>query len=594
MKTSSEKLNKINELIGKGSSALVYKIVDLENNKIYAVKESLLKEAFFLFKNEINIFNKFQNKNPYIVHFYNYKILPQKINLELEYCQYGSLRDLLKKAKKKGIKLSENEISSIIYMVLNGLNFMHENNIINRDVKSKNILINKEGLCKLCDFGISQISNQDLIAKNKAGSPYWMAPELINLKKYNKSIDIWSLGITCIELAEYEPPYINYDKSEALNKIKKNPPKGLSFPNKWSKEFNDFVRKCLTVNRFKRPTCKGLLQHDFIKNLDKKKLNRKLIILQMLSKIGYKVLYSKKNIVINYNNIKNEQDNSNDYNNDVYMSKTFYNTKKNFFRPKINFFKENDFMRLNENENDRYNKNISNQSNLKKFNLHSKILQKKIINLKYENFKDLNDFSSDNYRITHNKSPSIYRYMNFQKIPTENRFTNHRIKVSLLDDSINIYKENYDKDKFKNFLFEKMKNNDKQSNKFSYNNKSFNISEVNFNNFNNFNNSYNNIIIKKNNINENDEENSNIYKYDRVYYNNPNTIETQNRKKLNKTLNNQEYYNNIYNNEPIINSEVTRNIYNLKKKRNNFSFMQMNNNYLKNKRDLTLSTTSSK
>ena len=133
-----------------------------------------------------------------------------------------------------------------------------------------------------------------------------------------------------------------------------------------------------------------------------------------------------------------------------------------------------------------------------------------------------------------------------------------------------------------------------KKNKFSYNNKSFNISEVNFNNFNNFNNSYNNIIIKKNNINENEEENSNIYKYDRVYYNNPNTIETQNRKKLNKTLNNQEYYNNIYNNEPIINSEVTRNIYNLKKKRNNFSFMQMNNNYLKNKRDLTLSTTSSK
>ena len=105
MKTSSEKFNKINELIGKGSSALVYKIVDLENNKIYAVKESLLKESFFLFKNEINIFNRFQNKNPYIVHFYNYKILPQKINLELEYCQYGSLRDLLKKAKKKRNKI---------------------------------------------------------------------------------------------------------------------------------------------------------------------------------------------------------------------------------------------------------------------------------------------------------------------------------------------------------------------------------------------------------------------------------------------------------------------------------------------------------
>ena len=108
-------------------------------------------------------------------------------------------------------------------MVLSGLDFMHDNGVINRDIKCKNILVNKEGFAKLCDFGISQIANnKDLIPKNKAGSPYWMAPELINMQKYNKSIDIWSLGITCIELAEYEPPYINYDKNEALNKIKKS------------------------------------------------------------------------------------------------------------------------------------------------------------------------------------------------------------------------------------------------------------------------------------------------------------------------------------------------------------------------------------
>ena len=188
MKPTSEKYNIIKELIGKGSSALVYKIIDLITNKIYAVKESLSKEAEFLFKNEINIFNKFQNRNPYIIHFYNYKILPNKISLELEYCQYGSLRDLLKIAKKKKIHLTENEISSIIYMVLNGLDFMHEKSLINRDIKCKNILVNKEGLAKLCDFGISQIYQKDLYPKNKAGSPYWMAPELINMQKYNKSI----------------------------------------------------------------------------------------------------------------------------------------------------------------------------------------------------------------------------------------------------------------------------------------------------------------------------------------------------------------------------------------------------------------------
>ena len=232
MNIPSSKRNIIKELIGKGSSSLVYKIIDLINNKIYAVKESLSKEAEFLFKNEINIFSTFQNLNPYIIHFYNYKILPNKISLELEYCQYGSLRDLLKKAKKRRIHLTENEISAIIYMVLNGLNFMHEKNLINRDIKCKNILVNKDGLAKLCDFGISQIYQKDLYPKNKAGSPYWMSPELINMQKYNKSVDIWSLGITCIELAEYEPPYINYDKSEALEKIKKKSTERFKLPEK--------------------------------------------------------------------------------------------------------------------------------------------------------------------------------------------------------------------------------------------------------------------------------------------------------------------------------------------------------------------------
>ena len=315
----NEKPNILKELIGKGSSSCVYKIINLLNNKIYALKESLSKDVEFLFKNEINIFKQIKNESPYIVEFYNYLLLPNQISLELEYCQHGSLRDLLKKSKKKKIHLNENEISSIIYMVLNGLNFMHKKNLINRDIKCKNILINKEGIAKLCDFGISQIYKRDIYPRHKAGSPYWMAPELINMEKYDKSIDIWSLGITCIELAEYEPPYINYDKNEALIRIKKCPPKGLSEPEKWSQEFNDFVSKCLNVDRFERPTCEELLEHEFIKMIDKKKLNRKLLILQLLSRVGCKVLYNKKNISFNNKQIS-----------ESLFSKTFYNTNNRF------------------------------------------------------------------------------------------------------------------------------------------------------------------------------------------------------------------------------------------------------------------------
>jgi serine/threonine protein kinase len=190
--------NIIKELIGKGSSSYVYKVINLVKNQIYALKESLTSDVEFLFKNEKKIFKILNNECPYIIHFYNYILLPNQINLELEYCQYGSLNDILKRAKKKNIHLNEYEISSIIYMVLKGLDFMHKKNLINRDIKCKNILISKDGSAKLCDFGISQVYKKGEYSRHKDGSPYWMAPELIKNQSYDKGIDIWSLGITCV------------------------------------------------------------------------------------------------------------------------------------------------------------------------------------------------------------------------------------------------------------------------------------------------------------------------------------------------------------------------------------------------------------
>jgi serine/threonine protein kinase len=121
-----------------------------------------------------------------------------------------------------------------------------------------------------------------------------MAPEVLNKEEYDQTIDIWALGITCIELAENEPPYFNFSPKEVMKQIIKSPPKGLNNKSKWSNEFNDFISLCLTVDRFKRPSAEELLKHDFITMVDKKNLNRKLIILQFISKCGYKVLYSRK------------------------------------------------------------------------------------------------------------------------------------------------------------------------------------------------------------------------------------------------------------------------------------------------------------
>jgi serine/threonine protein kinase len=179
-------------------------------------------------------------------------------------------------------------------MVLKSLVYIHKNNLVDRDIKGRNILVDKDGTIKLCDFGICKPYHKNNMKHLRGGSPYWMAPEVLNKEEYDQTIDIWALGITCIELAEYEPPYSKLSPTDVIKQIIKSPPKGLNNPNKWSKEFNSFISECLQVNRFKRPYSDELLKHDFITMIDKKNLNRKLIILQYLSKCGYKVVYSRK------------------------------------------------------------------------------------------------------------------------------------------------------------------------------------------------------------------------------------------------------------------------------------------------------------
>ena len=300
------------QLIGKGSSCKVYTVLNKSDNKLYAIKESSSKENEDIIKNEVSIFKQLNNESPYIIHFYDFFKGKNEHNkpclcIQLEYCEYGNIREILKKGKKLGITITEVEISAIIYMVLQGINFIHKKNLVNRDIKGRNILVGKNGSVKLCDFGICRKYIENDMKKFRGGSPYWMAPEILKKEEYTQNIDIWALGITCIELAEYEPPYSKYSPDEVLKKIIKNPPKGLNNPDNWSYEFNDFVKKCLEIDKNKRPFSDELLKHEFITNLDKKNINRNLIIYKFLNKCGYKVLYNRKERIhknINLNILK--------------------------------------------------------------------------------------------------------------------------------------------------------------------------------------------------------------------------------------------------------------------------------------------------
>ena len=294
-----EILNKI----GKGSSSNVYEVFCKNDKNIYALKQSLSKESDDLLKNEISIYKIFKNNCPYIIKFYNsFKSKNEHgkncFSMQIEFCQFGSIRDIIKIGRKKGIQINELEISSIIYMVLKGIEFMHKKELVNRDIKGRNILINNLGDVKLCDFGICKHYIKNKMKELRGGSPYWMAPEILRKEEYNQSIDIWALGITCIEFAEYEPPYSKYDPTDVIKQIIKKPPNGLSNPQKWSNCFNDFISRCLEIDKFKRPLTDELLKHEFINIIEKKNLNRRLIILQFLSKCGYNVIYSKKTKLI--------------------------------------------------------------------------------------------------------------------------------------------------------------------------------------------------------------------------------------------------------------------------------------------------------
>lgn len=180
------------------------------------------------------------------------------IVIELMKC---NLESVIRKAKR----MPEDVIAFVLREILKGLQMMHLSGKIHRDIKSDNILVNAKGEVKLSDFGYSaQLTNQKNYRESIVGTPYWMAPELILGLEYGTNVDIWSLGIVAIELANKEPPYFQESTSTALYLITTNPSPTLSPSHGWSDSFCDFVDYCLIKNPDVRPSSEKLLAHDFL------------------------------------------------------------------------------------------------------------------------------------------------------------------------------------------------------------------------------------------------------------------------------------------------------------------------------------------
>uniref|UniRef100_G3WLT4 non-specific serine/threonine protein kinase n=1 Tax=Sarcophilus harrisii TaxID=9305 RepID=G3WLT4_SARHA len=273
----------ITETIGKGTYGKVFKVLNKKNGQKAAVKildpihdidEEIEAEYHIL---------KALSDHPNVVKFYGMYFKKGKKNgdqlwLVLELCNGGSVTDLVKGLLKRGERMSELLIAYILHEALMGLQHLHNNNTIHRDVKGNNILLTTEGGVKLVDFGVSaQLTNTRHRRNTSVGTPFWMAPEVIACEQqldstYDARCDAWSLGITAIELADGDPPFADLHPMRALFKIPRSPPPTLRQPELWTAEFNDFINKCLTKDYEKRPTVSDLLQHEFITQIEGKDL----------------------------------------------------------------------------------------------------------------------------------------------------------------------------------------------------------------------------------------------------------------------------------------------------------------------------------
>lgn len=286
-----EQLYQLIESIGTGSYGDVYKALSLKTGQICAVKVIQLEPGEELDEvlNEVNFLKSCSHSN--IVSYIGCYLRKGSLKGEkyiwivMEYCGGGSVEACYKTLKQP---FTEMEIACILREGLEGLQFLHSRRQIHRDIKAGNILITDQGHAKLADFGVSTQITKTLVKRNTfIGTPYWMAPEVISSEEkgssYDWKADIWSIGITAIEMAECAPPMYDLHPMRVLFMIPKSDPPTLKARH-WSKEFRDFVKQCLKKNPSERPDASALLKHPFISRISLQPTN--LVIMDMLDRVA--------------------------------------------------------------------------------------------------------------------------------------------------------------------------------------------------------------------------------------------------------------------------------------------------------------------
>ncbi|VDK72158.1 unnamed protein product [Litomosoides sigmodontis] len=248
--------------LGEGSYGSVHKAIHKETGHVLAVKKVPVDTDLQEIIKEISIMQQCDSK--YVVKYYGSYFKNSDLWIVMEYCGAGSVSDIMRIRKKT---LDEAEIGAVIRDVLKGLRYLHDLKKIHRDIKAGNILLNAEGHGKLADFGVAGQLTDTMAKRNTViGTPFWMAPEVIQEIGYDTKADIWSLGITAMEMAEGRPPHADIHPMRAIFMIPTKPPPTLEREADWSSDFVDFVGQCLIKNPDDRKSAHDLLEHPFVVN----------------------------------------------------------------------------------------------------------------------------------------------------------------------------------------------------------------------------------------------------------------------------------------------------------------------------------------
>ncbi|KAL0097405.1 kinase-like domain-containing protein [Phycomyces blakesleeanus] len=244
------------ERIGQGASGSVYLATHLVTHSKVAIKQmNLARQARLdLIVNEIMIMRESGHDN--IVNFLDSFLVLGDLWVVMEYMEGGALTDVIDHNN-----MTEQDIATVCFETAKGLHHLHSQNIIHRDIKSDNVLMNFQGQVKISDFGYcAKLTDQKNKRATMVGTPYWMAPEVVKQKEYGAKVDIWSLGIMAIEMIENEPPYLDEEPLKALYLIATNGTPSLKNPENLSRELKGFLAVCLCVDVKSRASSSELLE----------------------------------------------------------------------------------------------------------------------------------------------------------------------------------------------------------------------------------------------------------------------------------------------------------------------------------------------